>query len=116
MAKDPYAKFNLGNIRSGSRFRSGSGLEQRGIGWKGALHDMQKTSRSIEFANLTKKDIELGSKVIENEMKHKASPYSGLNYHELKDIHHKLEELKRSGKLSASDEKDFDTIAQRLKG
>ena len=116
MTKDPLAKFNLGNIGSGSRMRSGLGAsEQRGIGWKGALHELKKPGRSSEFANLTPKDVELGGGIIEDKLRHKAN-YSGLNYHDLKAIHHQLETLKRSGKLSAADVQDFDDISQRLKG
>lgn len=116
MAKDPLAKFNLSNIGSGSRMRSGSGsAEQRGVGWKGALHELKKPGRSIEFDNLSRKDIDLGAQIIEDKLKHKAN-YAGLNRGDLRDIHHKLEVLRRSGKLSAADERDFDDISQRLKG
>jgi hypothetical protein len=116
MPKDVFKDFNFKNLRAGSRFQTGSNVpSSRGIGWSGALHDLKRVKRPIELENLTRKDIDVGGKVIEDALKHKVDAYDGLNRHDILKIHHTYEEMRRQGTLSKADIKDFENIADRLK-
>jgi len=111
-----FSKFNTDNLRAGSRFRTGKALpKSRGVGWEGAKHALGTYKRPLEYKNLTKKDIEIGSKVIEDKLRSKKASYSGLNRKDILDIRYKLDKLRRQGKLSKADVKDFKAIAAKLK-